>query len=54
MSTDDEINYYIDKRVQELTAIRDTLDKDGRHYYAVSAGIFELLLLQQTVTKNFH
>jgi len=48
-----EISALIDNRIAELTAIRDTMDKQDRHYYAVSAGLYELLLLQQKITKLF-
>lgn len=47
----DPTNQYIDSRIAELTRLRETYDKADRHYYALSAGIYELLLLQQYLSK---
>lgn len=45
-------NEYIEARVAELTRLRGTFADTDRHYYALSAGIFELLMLQQYLSKQ--
>jgi hypothetical protein len=48
----DLTNQYIDSRIAELSRLRETYEKSDRHYYALSAGIYELLLLQQYLSKS--
>ena len=47
-----DANQYIEARVAELTRLRETFQKDDRHYYALSAGIFELIMLQQHLCRQ--
>jgi ABC-type Na+ transport system ATPase subunit NatA len=47
----DLANQYIDARIAELTRLREAYDKTDRHYYALSAGIYELLIMQQHLSK---
>ena len=46
------VTQYIDARITELTRLRDTFEKTDRHYYALSAGIYELLMLHQHMSTK--
>jgi hypothetical protein len=47
-----DINQYVEARVAELTRLREPYAKTDQHYYALSAGIFELLSLQVYLSKQ--
>jgi hypothetical protein len=47
-----EVNKYITARVKVLTRSREPYAETDPHYYALTAGIFELLSLQLYLDKQ--